>query len=273
MQSKHNRFLILGSNGYVGGALSKALTIAGYDVWQLSGSALRQRDAPPDCLDSPSLLVVNCAFWDGSKDKFFDFIDYKNMLDFYRESFPESLHIFMSSSQVYRDNRNASEESALDESRFYSTNKLATEIIYRSSFEKFVIFRLGQVLDEKPKAETFFDYIFSNLDNHNPLFYIENCSSRISVTLISTIVKSLLLLTDDHLNQTYNLSSGINLTTADLFLQVTAAASIRKKIKCRDRVATGTWLDITKAQNCGLVSPTCDLDLKTYIQNLRGLVG
>ena len=128
MRYRNKRFLILGANGYVGRSLSQLLIDAGCEVHQLNGVSLRRRAIPLGCDDTPDLMIVNCAFWDGLRGEEFDISEYISLVHFYGEQFSNSVHVFLSSSHVYHDNQLAHEKSELDKTLLYSRCKLETEL-------------------------------------------------------------------------------------------------------------------------------------------------
>lgn len=254
----HKRYLILGADGYVGAELLKLLVDNGHGAIGVTGKAFRLKQIPLDSCKYDDLIVVNCAFWDGSVGGSFDVADYLDCLSSYGGGLPCAFHVFFSSSSVYEDTIRAQESSPLNRSSRYAVCKLAVELFYQSQFSRFAIFRLGQVIGTTIKRKTFFDHVLRNMESESAVLSLKRCNARLSPTLTSTISESLICLEQRHSNKIFNISSNLNLTSYEFVQKLAQETSIYRQIQCSDTGSYGNWMDVSKAQEEGLLQDSPD---------------
>jgi len=220
------RILIAGMNGFIGGAITKALNIAGYDVWGIGQSlsneiqyiqadlssesdTIRAKKKIPDC----SIVIHAAAIAHGRKiEKGADLVAMNvSMVDNIIKVFGEEIShfIFLSSVAVYgEDKRNGSVETSdiLKPATKYGISKVISEKrLIKAKFEKCSILRLSPVFDDAHMQDVrkrVFLPVFSEIK----IKIIP--SPQYSLTSINTVVTSVIGLLSSSLKgvNIYNIS-------------------------------------------------------------------
>jgi len=245
------RIAIIGANGYVGVALSSQLKSKKMHVMRISGSEFRKQLPHVREMFKTADVVVNCAHPSFVTDNPLDNqIDYESLIS---DSLPsKALNIFLSSSAVYSASSDACEDSPTNSKSNYAISKLSIEKHYLSCISNPIVFRMGQVYTNKPKPLTFFSDLIE-ASRKNGKSKLRNGGSRLSILLDSTLCDAILRVTYSNIGRVFNISSGLNMTTAELASSLIGFPS-SCDISFERFYEDGTWLNIERAKGSGLVT-------------------
>tara|TARA_B100000902_G_C27296269_1_gene910127 strand:+ start:904 stop:1659 length:756 start_codon:yes stop_codon:yes gene_type:complete len=157
--------------------------------------------------------------------------------------------VYFSTSKVYPNLLNCSEETQLEPQNFYAENKIQIENIVRNKTDDFVILRLSNVFSKNKWSKgTFFDTVSSNFKMNNIIDFdvsFDSIRDFISVNSIEYILKQI---SSKKINGIYNLGSERGITINQI-LEICFGRKLQNIRKLQTKKIINQTLKIEKLIN------------------------